>query len=345
MRSPLSRFLIPTAAVAALTAASLAAQQDMFGPAEQLKKLEPLVGTWQGTGKVVMQPGAPAMEWTSTSTCEWVLGGHALRERAEIDLGPMGKLAFTNYHGWDAERQRYTLIEISNMGSIVESEVTWLDDTTSVYTTQMMEMGTPAVDHWVTKLDGDKVEFHGTRMFGAGEPFVHVSGSMQRTSAEPTETNVLDASFMADMGPGPKRIDKISGILGSYEMKGWMQEPGQERIDVSGHETYREIYGGAAIASEFTADGGAGPGMPAYVAHGYMAWNDHDECYDLAWISNDGEITVEQCRLTEDGALVMTQAGTRQGTPIVTSGTIHRGEDGKITKYAAYAIPGAGAPM
>src|SRR5690606_34502804 len=80
-------FMQPSLSVLTLTALCFAlavpAQEDpelaMPEPAPELKKLEPLIGHWQGSGTARMGPGEPT-PWEAHSSYAWALGGFFVQE-------------------------------------------------------------------------------------------------------------------------------------------------------------------------------------------------------------------------------------------------------------------------
>jgi hypothetical protein len=61
------------------------AQDAAPAPAPELKRLEPLVGNWSGSGKMT-EPGNVTSEWTARGTYRWALDGHFLREDFAINF-------------------------------------------------------------------------------------------------------------------------------------------------------------------------------------------------------------------------------------------------------------------
>ena len=111
----MQRNLIPALLLLAATFATPAhAQEGPQPPATELQKLAPMLGTWESKGTAVMGPGMPAAEWTSKSTSQWALGGHALQGDMRIAFAEegMGDLVFRTYLTFDRERGRFVSFDI-----------------------------------------------------------------------------------------------------------------------------------------------------------------------------------------------------------------------------------------
>ena len=97
------------AVVVSLTAAApLAAQAGPPSPAPELKRLDRLTGAFTGQGIVRMAAGAEPVAWTSHSTGQWTLGGHALEEQMSVTFegGAIPPIRFRAFFGWDRETNR-----------------------------------------------------------------------------------------------------------------------------------------------------------------------------------------------------------------------------------------------
>ncbi len=86
------------------------------------------------------------------------------------------------------------------------------------------------------------------------------------------------------------------------------------------------------------------PDMPAYEGWGCIAWNDQKQCYTSFWLSNYGEIGIDEC-LIVDKKLIMTAARLHQGQPIAGRSVIELGANGQITKLYTDGILAAGEPQ
>ena len=82
MKTRLAAALLP-----ALLAAPLFAQEppDM-SPAKELKKFEPMIGNWAGTG-TFKEPTGQESKWSAKSTQKWVLNNHFVQEDSPDEIG------------------------------------------------------------------------------------------------------------------------------------------------------------------------------------------------------------------------------------------------------------------
>jgi hypothetical protein len=89
-------------------------------PDPELKRLEPLLGTWTTEGHTqdsVLGPGVPV---TSTETFRWLDGGYFLVQEYETTFGDEPTQRGVVYWGYDAEVGRFRIIFFSNNGPFTE---------------------------------------------------------------------------------------------------------------------------------------------------------------------------------------------------------------------------------
>ena len=90
-------------------------------PDPELKRLEPLLGTWrteERTRPSVLGPGVPV---TSTETFRWLDGGYFLVSTYETAFGDEPVQKGVNYWGYDAAAQRFRIVFFSNNGPFSEA--------------------------------------------------------------------------------------------------------------------------------------------------------------------------------------------------------------------------------
>ena len=89
-------------------------------PDPELKRLEPLLGTWttqDHTQDTVYGPGVPV---TSTETFRWLDGGYFLVQEYETTFGEEPTQRGVVYWGYDAAAGRFRLFFFSNNGPFTE---------------------------------------------------------------------------------------------------------------------------------------------------------------------------------------------------------------------------------
>lgn len=89
-------------------------------PHPELKRLEPLLGTWRSEGRTqdsVLGPGVPVH---STETFYWLEGGYFLVSTYETRFGSEPTQTGVNYWGYDADAKRFRIIFFSNNGPFTE---------------------------------------------------------------------------------------------------------------------------------------------------------------------------------------------------------------------------------
>jgi Protein of unknown function (DUF1579) len=98
-------------------------EQNVWGaplPDRELKRLEPLLGTWRADGHTrdtILGPGVPV---ASTEEFSWLEGGYFLVQTYETIFGDAPAQKGMNYWGYDSEAQRFRIIFFSNNGPFTE---------------------------------------------------------------------------------------------------------------------------------------------------------------------------------------------------------------------------------
>jgi Protein of unknown function (DUF1579) len=90
-------------------------------PDEELKRLQPLMGTWttrEHTRDSVLGPGVPA---TSTETFRWLEGGYFLVQTYDTAFGDEPAQKGVNYWYYDAAARKFRIIFFSNNGNFTEN--------------------------------------------------------------------------------------------------------------------------------------------------------------------------------------------------------------------------------
>jgi hypothetical protein len=93
---------------------------DIPPPDPELRRLEPLVGTWRAeehTEDSVLGPGVPV---TSVESFEWFEGGYFLVSTYETAFGDEPVQKGVNYWGYDSVAQRFEIVFFSNNGPFTE---------------------------------------------------------------------------------------------------------------------------------------------------------------------------------------------------------------------------------
>ena len=93
---------------------------DLPPPDPELRRLEPLVGTWRAedhTKDSVYGPGVPVR---NVETFRWLEGGHFLVQEYETVFGDEPAQKGVNYWYYDSEAERFRIIFFSNNGPFTE---------------------------------------------------------------------------------------------------------------------------------------------------------------------------------------------------------------------------------
>ncbi len=115
--------------------AEMQAYIDAGTPGAHHKYLDTLVGEWDCTYKMYMEPGEEAIACDGTVTREWVLDGRYLREtvQATTPWGPFSGLGFIGYNNVDGQ---YEFIWMENMATAIHFETGSLNPETGILTTR-----------------------------------------------------------------------------------------------------------------------------------------------------------------------------------------------------------------
>jgi Protein of unknown function (DUF1579) len=98
-------------------------EKNAFGaplPDPELRRLEPLLGTWRAEDRTrdgVLGPGVPV---TSTESFSWLEGGYFLVQTYETVFGDGPAQKGVNYWGYDSGAKRFRIIFFSNNGPFTE---------------------------------------------------------------------------------------------------------------------------------------------------------------------------------------------------------------------------------
>jgi hypothetical protein len=82
-------------------------------PGEHHKYLEPLIGSWDCTAKMYMDPSAPPQESKATCETKWVLGGRFVYDDVHGDMNgmPFEGMGFTGYDNLKEEYNSFWIDE------------------------------------------------------------------------------------------------------------------------------------------------------------------------------------------------------------------------------------------
>lgn len=330
--------------LALCAAPALAQDFEVPAPAEQLRKLDRLVGTWEGEGTSKMMPGMPASKWTSTTTSQWILGGHFLRTDNKISVeGMPGQMHFVEFLGWDRENGRFMAYTTGNMGEVSSSEVIWTTPNTMVYSKTGFQMGNFFVERWVTKLGDGEMSYWGDQGQSHDDFFRYVDGKSTRTSETVSDTAIEDAGFMPMMQPS-KHVKELRDMCGTYKLTATVEMPGTPKTEISSTDSVEMIFGGGIIQFHMQGDPHPAFADAPYEGYGYLGWSDHEDAYMTIWLNNMGEASVVKGWMMDD-SLVMTWAQKHMGMPASMRHVIELDDDGKMTKSWGDAMYGADAPI
>ncbi|MCA8977148.1 MAG: DUF1579 family protein [Planctomycetes bacterium] len=331
-----------TVAVAAICTLSpfVRAQEGPPTPAPELKKLEPLIGNWAGSGTVA-DPTMGTDKWTAQSSYQWSHDGFWVCEDTTIHFGSMpGVLVFHAYIGWDAENRRYVTASTSNTGEVRLAELELLPDGSMMTIMTHWEEATFA-ERSVFKIDGDKMSHQIDFLMPQGDSMKFVDGGFHRVDT--AAPGVLGAEGFAE--PANESMQQLCRGAGVYDTKGTMvMMPGMPAMNIYGTDTFTARFGGKVLHGHTD---GAAEGMPGkYAADVFWGWDKKRGCYTSVFVSNMGEVGSMEMRASEDGRqLISTMSGTMMGQPMAQRFVLDLDEKGVYTSGVGHTLMGTAPPF
>jgi hypothetical protein len=324
------------------------AQDAAPGPAPELKRFEPLIGNWTGTGKF-MEPGK-VTPWRARGSYRWCLGGHFVQEDFTIAFeGNPAPLVFRAYLGWDSENRCYVNASVNNGGQAQLHEMQLLPDGTMVQLMlQHQKSPNEATEEWLPyaerslfKVDGDTLTHTIDLLVQNGASMTLVDGKFQRGG------EAFDGAFDGPTWMGAKTDESIQRLVrsaGEYDVKGqiWM-EAGKPPIAMRGVDTFRSVYGGTVLHGHTR---GTAEGVPGeYVGEAFWAADPRRKRLTCIYVGSFGEVMTMAGHWAADGKLVVTSSSVAQGQPYVQRLLLGFDAAGALIDASCHSIAGAGAPF
>ena len=321
-----------------ILAAPCAAQEHDMSPAKELKKYECMLGTWEGSGTVVMAAGGQAIPWTIRTTAQWALNGHFLHDHSVVTFegGGAPPMEMDGYYGFDREKQRYVSIGASSMGKADLNTIHWTGDTEFVTVSSGWMQGKPFADRSIFRFAKDSYQFVMHRTEGTSEPYVHVKGTMKRVTTDAAAAVAREASVVEGAAP---EIAKLQPLLGTWIVKGSMiPAPGAPKMPIAGVENNRLGFGGQILVSH--VDGDPAPGMPPYEMVSFIGWDPSENAYDNVFVDNMGMLG-KTAMWWVGTSLVSAAAGPYMRQPAARRMVVEFGDAGP-TKVTSERLHGTG---
>jgi len=333
--------LLPALCAASLLATPLTAQEppDM-SPAKELKKLEPLIGNWAGSG-VMNEPSGQKSPWTAKATCQWALNNHFVQEDWEFKFdGLEGPIVYRNYLGWDKEGERYVRVITNNVGQVMLTEMNLLPDGSMLQFMHNSQAGMPYTERRVDKIDGDTMTIVTDMLMPMGKATMVIDGKLKRCE-EAYEVDWGEDAFM-EMKPH-EQLKKVGVIRGQYELKGEMvMEPGKDALGITGTDWFSMVWGGTVMRSRTEGHAEGAPGT--YESHAFWGWDAKSKCMRAAFVSNMGEVGEMLVHWVEND-LVSTGTNTIGGVPMTQRYTMKLGRKGELKSVVGTTLFGAMEPF
>jgi hypothetical protein len=316
------------------------AQEAPPGPAPELKRLEPMLGNWAGSGTARMGP--EPTKWTARGSYRWCLDGHFLQEDFEIVFaGRPAPMVFRAYLGGDRQHGRYVNASINNAGAARLHEIHLLDDGTLLQVMQQHQNGLPYAERARSRVVGEAMTLTIDLLMGDGPSIQVIDGTLARTA----DVFTLDWKCKAFEGamPAPE-LQMLQRSAGDYDVEGAMvMAPGQPEIVITGTDSFRGVFGDTIFRG---VTKGAAEGMPGeYQGEVFWCFDAVRKCLTGVYVSNMGEVMTMDAWWAGDGRLVSTFAGTMGGQPMVQRMLMSFDDKGKAVDAASQTIIGTGEPF
>lgn len=310
-------------------------------PAQELKRLEPLLGNWAGSGTARMGPGEPT-KWTARTTSRWVLDGHFLQQDTELAFeGRRAPMVVRSFLGWDRGRGRYVAATTDNAGAVGLHEFDVLADGTVVQFRRQHQAGLPYLQRMRSRVLGEAMTTSVELLTVDGPGATIVEGTLRR-SDQPFAVDWSRDSWEGAI-PAPE-LQMLARSAGEYAVEGTLvPAPGAPEIAITGTDTFRSVFGDTILRGE-TRD--TAEGMPGeYRGEVTWAFDAHRRCLTAVYVSNFGEVQSMDARWTGDGELVATVDGLWAGQPMVQRMVLKFGDDGSALASTSHTILGAADPF
>lgn len=319
-------------AAPALLAAPVFAQ---FGaPHESIQKFEPYIGHWEGGGTFAMPMSDERAPWTCTLDLEFVLGGTAVREILDVDMGEgMPHFHMMAIYTYNAATEQMVHFKADNYKGVSTGLAQWKG--TSLVTAGMdayPEMDgslSVAVERnlWTFTSEKDST-LAITMLSGDTDPSTHVDGTITKTDSKPRPMSPTLRTRELSEGLQP-----MASMLGKWHFKGSMDFMGMEMAIGGAEDIYGWIGGNAMIQTTF-GDEIAGMGDFQYEAMAFTAWNAGAKRFDNYLLDNMGSIIHSQQQIIAPGVLCVTHSGVQEGKPYAERGILKFSDAGPGEMYA-----------
>lgn len=311
----------------------------MGGPAEELKRYEPMLGNWEGSGGGNSAPGVP-MKWTSKSTMKKILGGHFIQDDTQIEVEGFGTLVMRTVYGWDAARKRHFALNVSNLGSPSEGTIFWAGDKRIVQSHTTKGYEGVVSERWITDIEADKIRFVGTKSVDGGKPFIHVEGSITR-GGEGFDADKAKAEAAMPATPHMKRMKVFAGMWKSTGH--WNDPESGAATEMTGESTMQPAFGGHVLYGHGTMEMNMGEAPMTVASRSYGYWSDKHQAY--RWVGMNSMGMYHGSSGYEAGAhrTVWMSSGIFMGKPMV--GRLVIEEDGDSLHMIEHGIGPKGEPQ
>jgi hypothetical protein len=329
-------------AFAALALVPLAPAQEAMAPREpapELKRLEPLIGSWSGKG-TVDRPRSGRTQWQAEGSYRWSHAGCWLQEDMIVHFaGTEQPVAVRAYLGWDKEDRRYVMCCLYNDGDIRVDEFEFLPDGT-LMTVATLRRPLTFAERTLIKVDGD-VMTHEIGLLLPDAMLDYGKGTFRRVEDRPIDALQVPAGGEA-AGAAMQRLCRAAGV---YDIAGALiVMPGAPPTKVTGTGTWTARFADRALHGHSE---GAAEGTPGtYVADVFWGWDRRRARFTSFHVSNMGEVgQMDMWAASAGNTYISTAAAPYMGQPMVQRYVLTVDEAGAFTKGRSHSIIGLAEPF
>ena len=315
--------MIVTALCAVLLAGFCQAQDTK--PAEEMKKFDVMLGSWEGSGTFRESTDVEAHDWTSVQTVTPILNGHAVQEDLRIDARMPAPIVYRSIHAWNPGEKRYLSMGMGNTGVGSTSEFFWIDDHTLTGSMIEKKEGKVVTSQWVVTYEKDSYKLLVRVAENGNDSFTMLEGTYRRSQ----KTFSADDLEGAALAPPSEEMAAIKGLVGSWTFKStFVDEPGAEAIEITGHERIRFILGGHALMRECDVE--PSKSFPATTkVIGYVIWSPRAHYYLVLSLSNLGMVSLGKM-YKHEGSLIFIGMTAIREKPILNRSVIEFSDNGNV---------------
>lgn len=250
-------------------------------PAIELTKVNNLVGSWIGEGKIYESPNSESKSWTSVVHHKKVFGDHYIQTIEHKNLGDKNVLSAFGFISWDWGDKQFKKMQVSNFKNGSSFETMYLINDNSFLTqySYTASNGTIVLDQVTTKLYKDTYTVIIKRSINGAPSFIYSEGNYKRTS----KVDVLDTIESIKNVPSLITISEDSKWLANMMGGKYKANAKVEAYNFNVNETSTPILGGNAVITDYFFEGDDN-----FTGYNVMTWNEEKKRITGFMLDNRG---------------------------------------------------------